>query len=184
MLLWGGAYAISYALKILLFWITNKLARWMPYLKSSRSKFAFAAMAVAIGFLVYFSTFTGGYKTASIWGFGMFSIYVIYWLKTKDKIFGRIILFAITAGFAELFADAYLVNVTDTLVYPSPEPTLWESPAYMPFSWAVVLIQIGYIAWLLQGKLGVWKDGLMMVAFSALLIPLYENFAIHEGWWS
>jgi len=184
MLLWGGAYAISYALKILLFWISNKLARWMPDLKSSRSKFAFTAMAVAIGFLVYFSTFTGGYKTASIWGFGMFSVYVIYWLKTKDKIFGRIILFAITAGFAELFADAYLVNVTETLVYPSPEPTLWESPAYMPFSWAVVLIQIGYIAWLLQGKLGVWKDGLMMVAFSALLIPLYENFAIHAGWWS
>ena len=184
MLIWGGAYAVSMFFKVILFWISNKLERWMPDLKSSRSKFALTAMAFAIGLLVYFSTFSGGYTTASIWGYGMFAVYIIYWLKTKDKIFGRLILFAITAGFAELFADAYLVNVTNTLVYPTSEPSLWESPAYMPFSWAVVLIQIGYIAWLLQGKLGSFKDGLMMIAFSAVLIPLYENFAIHAGWWS
>lgn len=184
MLIWGGAYAIMMFFKAILFWISTKLERWMPDLRSSRSKFALTAMAFAIGLLVYFSTFTGGYTTASIWGFGMFAVYVIYWLKTKDKIFGRLILFAITAGFAELFADAYLVKVTDTLVYPTLEPSLWESPLYMPFSWAVVLIQIGYIAWLLHGKLGVWKDGLMMVAFSAVLIPIYESLAIHAGWWS
>ena len=54
--------------------------------------------------------------TASIWGYGMFATYIGYWLITKDKIFERLILFAITAGFTELFADAYLVSVTDTLV--------------------------------------------------------------------
>ena len=184
MVLWGGAYMVSYFLKIIWFWITTKLEKWMPDLSTTRSKFALSAMAVAIGLLIYFSTFKGGYKTASIWSFGMFAVYLIYWLKTRDKLFGKLIVFATVAGFSELFADAYLVSVTDTLVYPSPEPLLWHSPIYMPFSWAIVLIQIGYIAWLVHGKLGPWKDGLLMVGFSALLIPLYENLAIHAGWWS
>ncbi|MFN3195228.1 MAG: DUF6989 domain-containing protein [Chlorobiota bacterium] len=184
MLVWGAIFSIVYFARIIKFELTTFVEKLIPDLKSTRSKFALTTMGVAIALLYYFSTYPGGYITASIWGYGLFSVYVIYWLITKDKVFEKLIVFAITAGIVELFADAYLVSITDTLVYPKPEPMIWDSPAYMPFSWAVVLIQIGYISSLFKDKLGWWKDGLLMVAFSAMLIPLYENFAIHAGWWS
>jgi len=180
----GGVYALQYFAKVIWFLIVSKFETWIPDLNTTRSKFAFTAMAAAIGGLYYFSKHPAGYVTAAIWSYGMFAVYIIYWLISKDKIFKRLIAFAITAGIVELFSDAYLVSVTETLVYPPEGPMIWESPAYMPFSWAVVLIQIGYISWLVHGKLGPWKDGLLMVGFSAVLIPIYENFAIHAGWWS
>ncbi|MFC7667521.1 DUF6989 domain-containing protein [Hymenobacter humi] len=80
-------------------------------------------------------------------------------------------------------SDAYLVDVTNTLLYPVREAMLWHSPLYMPFSWAVVLTQIGYLGWLLMGRLPAWVVGLLLVPASGILIPLYENWAIHAGWW-
>jgi uncharacterized protein with NAD-binding domain and iron-sulfur cluster len=183
MIPWGGAYLAVYFFQVLLSFILAPFNKILPNV-STRNKFAFSAMAFAIGALIYFSTYKGGWITASIWGYGMFAVYVLYWLITKDELFKRLIIFGFAAGVAELIADAYLVSVTNTLVYPFPEPMLWDSPAYMPFSWTIVLIQIGYIAWLIDGKLGPWKDGLLMIVFSGILIPLYENWAIHAGWWS
>ena len=60
---------------------------------------------------------------------------------------------------------------------------LWDSPLYMPFSWAVVLTQIGYLGWLLLGRLRAWQVGLLLVPVSGVLVPLYENWAIRAGWW-
>ena len=60
---------------------------------------------------------------------------------------------------------------------------LWDSPLYMPFSWAVVLTQIGYLGWLLLGRLRAWQVGLLLVPVSGVLIPPYENWAIRAGWW-
>ncbi len=182
MVLWGGSYMLLYFAQALLSFLLAPFGKLFPKI-SVRNKFAFTAMAVAILGLIFFSTFKGGWITASIWGYGMFSVYVCYWLITKDELFERLIVFGLAAGLVELIADAYLVDITNTLVYPQPEPTLWCSPAYMPFSWAVVLIQIGYISWLIDGKIGPWKDGIAMILFSAILIPLYENWAIHGGWW-
>lgn len=183
MIPWGGAYMLWYFLQVLLEIVLSPFKNILPHI-SGRTKFALGAMTFAIASLILFSTFDGGWVTASIWGYGMFGVYVLYYLISKDEVFERLITFGIAAGITELIADAYLVDITNTLVYPQPEPTIWCSPAYMPFSWAVVLIQIGYISWLLDGKIGPWKDGLLMIAFSAVLIPLYENWAIHAGWWS
>ena len=60
---------------------------------------------------------------------------------------------------------------------------LWDSSLYMPFGWAVVLTQIGYLGWLLLGRLRAWQVGLLLVPVSGILIPLYENWAIRAGWW-
>lgn len=140
-------------------------------------------MAVGIALLVHDSLTGQGWITAAYWGYGLFVAYAFYALLARDAVVGRLLGFALVAGLAELAADAYLVRVTETLVYPRPEPMLWDSPAYMPFSWAVVLTQIGFVAWLLLPRLGPWRTGLLLVPVSGLLIPLYESWAIHAGWW-
>lgn len=149
-----------------------------------RTPFMLTVMLVGIALLVHDSITDLGWITAARWGYGLFTAYLLFALLTRDAVVGRLLGFALVAGLAELAADAYLVSGTHTLLYPRPEPMLWDSPAYMPFSWAVVLTQIGYVGWLLLPRLGPWRTGLLLVPVSGLLIPLYETWAIHAGWWS
>jgi hypothetical protein len=100
---------------------------------------------------------------------------------------GRLLLLGLVAGVLELFTDAAGEHVAHSLIYPGGEPFLWASPAYMPFSWMIVLTQLGYLAWRLLGALprrplllatvltGVW---------SALNIPYYEEKAYSARWWA
>src|SRR5690242_11460356 len=140
-------------------------------------------MAAAIGLLIWDSITDIGWISAEHWGLTLFIVYLLYTTITFDKVYQLLTLFAIVAGFTELIADYYLVHYTHTLIYPPEEPLLWVSPYYMPFSWAVVLIQTGYLGWLIARKAGVWISGLIMIAISGLLIPLYESWAIKGGWW-
>ncbi|MVN21209.1 DUF6989 domain-containing protein [Mucilaginibacter arboris] len=140
-------------------------------------------MIIAIGMLVYDSMKHIGWISAEHWGLVFFIVYLFYTAITFDKVYQLLCIFSIIAGFTELLADHYLVAYTNTLVYPLKEPALWSSPYYMPFSWAVVLIQIGYLGWLISKKTGVLISGLIMIAVSAVIIPLYESWAIKAGWW-
>ncbi|GAB3653920.1 hypothetical protein GCM10027594_27870 [Hymenobacter agri] len=110
-------------------------------------------MALGIALLVHDSLTHRGWVTAARWSYGFFTAYALYAVLARDWLVARLLGFALVAGLAELVADAYLVESTHTLLYPRPEAMLWDSPLYMPFSWAVVLIQIGYLGWLLLGRL-------------------------------
>ncbi|MBC6697458.1 DUF6989 domain-containing protein [Hymenobacter puniceus] len=140
-------------------------------------------MTVGILALIHDSITGLGWTTAARWGYLLTAAYALYAFWARDVVVGRLLGFALVAGLAELPADAYLVHTTKTLVYPIPEPMLWASPVYMPFSWAVVLTQIGFVAWLLLPRLGPWRTGLLLVPVSGVLIPLYEKWAISAGWW-
>ncbi|WBO83915.1 DUF6989 domain-containing protein [Hymenobacter yonginensis] len=140
-------------------------------------------MALGILALIHDSLTGLGWTTAARWGYSLTAAYALYALWARDVVVARLLGFALAAGLAELPADAYLVHTTGTLVYPQPEPMLWASPVYMPFSWAVVLTQIGFVAWLLLPRLGPWRTGLLLVPVSGVLIPLYEKWAINAGWW-
>ncbi len=104
-------------------------------------------------------------------------------------IVGRLLLFGLIAGILELGTDAAGEIVAHSLSYPPNEPMLWRSPLYMPFSWMMVLTQIGYLAWRLCAArpLGLgwprWGAMLILFAWGALNIPLYEEFAYYAGWW-
>jgi len=90
------------------------------------------------------------------------------------------------AGIAELATDAAGQYVARSLVYPRAEPLLWTSPAYMPLSWAIVCVQIGYLAWRLQTwPYRVHVAGTVCITFvaGAVLIPFYEEMAFFAGWW-
>jgi hypothetical protein len=104
-------------------------------------------------------------------------------LIRRDALLGRFIVFGLAVGFAELFADAWLVDFTRTLDYSiGGGPVIWRSPLWMPLAWEVVAIQFGYIGLRLLERFGV--AGLLVVGLlGAINIPFYEEMARRIHWW-
>lgn len=148
-----------------------------------RVPFMVTMIVLGVGLLILDSRIEHGWHSAAGWGYGLTALYGLYVVLTRDAVVGRILGFALVAGLAELTSDAYLVSITRTLIYPPNEPLIWDSPAYMPFSWTVVLTQLGFISYRLMQRLRWWQAGLLLVPVSGLLIPLYEHWAISSGWW-
>jgi len=124
-----------------------------------------------------------GASSAAIISYILFSVYVAYAIFTKDRILIRLIIVGIIAGFLELITDHYLVETIDSLVYPGKEAMIWSSPAYMPFAWANVLIQLGYYGVLLSRWKG-WPIAAVILGIAgAMYIPMYEHLAKDAGWW-
>lgn len=148
-----------------------------------RTIFVLTVMTFGIVLLIIFSILKKGWITGAIWSYGLSAVFLLYALMAKDDILKRLFIFSITAGFAELLADYWLVAYTKTLIYPQDEPILVSSPAYMPFSWTVVLMEVGYIGWLLSYRWNMLRASIFLCFLGALIVPLYENWAIHAGWW-
>lgn len=95
---------------------------------------------------------------------------------------------ALTAGFVELIADAWLVQGTNTLNYrpwgQSGQPMIWASPAYMPFAWTGVLLQIITIGDALRRHMRPWMATLLTGLLGGINIPLYEAWAFKANWWA
>ena len=124
-----------------------------------------------------------GAWSASVITYGLFVVYLAYAAITQNPIIIRLIIFGSLAGIIELFADHYLVDTIDSLVYPSKEPMIWSSPAYMPMAWANVLIQLGYYGLLLSRWKGQILASIVLGLAGAMYIPLYEHLAKDAGWW-
>jgi hypothetical protein len=109
---------------------------------------------------------------------------VLFAWRHRDREIAGWLLFGIIAGVIELGTDWWLVAKTHTLTYPSGEPMLWASPAYMPFAWAMILTQVGVVgAWLAR------RHGLAVATIATALIggvniPLYEHLAKGANWWA
>lgn len=101
----------------------------------------------------------------------------------RDGLLARLMLFGLAAGFAELAADAWLVDFTHTLDYSvGGGPMLWRSPIWMPIAWEIVAVQFGYLGLRLQEHFG--KFGLVLIgALGAVNIPYYEEMARRIHWW-
>ncbi len=106
--------------------------------------------------------------------------------RARRPLLLRLLAFGLVAGICELFTDFSGEVVAHSLNYPPGEPMLWASPFYMPFSWMVVLTQIGYLAWRLD-TLGPrpprWLAMILVGLWGALNIPFYEEMAYHANWW-
>jgi hypothetical protein len=97
-------------------------------------------------------------------------------LVRRDTLLGRFLLFGLLVGFAELPADAWLVDYTRTLDYSvGGGPMIWRSPLWMPLAWEVVAVQFGYIGLRLWERFG--KVGLLIIGLlGAINIPfLYDR---------
>ena len=105
-------------------------------------------------------------------------------IRHRDGLLGRLMLFGLAVGFAELPADAWLVDHTKTLSYATGGgPVLWRSPLWMPFAWEIVAVQFGYVGLRLRerfGGLGLLLNGVL----GAINIPFYEEMARRIHWWT
>ena len=104
-------------------------------------------------------------------------------LVRRDMLLWRFLLFGVMVGFAELPADAWLVDHTRTLDYSvGGGPMIWRSPLWMPLAWEVVAVQFGYIGLRLWERFG--NVGLLMIGLlGAINIPFYEEMARRIHWW-
>ena len=96
---------------------------------------------------------------------------------------GRLFIFGAAAGLLELATDAAGEQFAHSLIYPAGAPSLWASPLYMPLSWALVLTQLGYLAWRLAGALHLSWAMALCGLWAAANIPFYEEMAYYAGWW-
>lgn len=145
--------------------------------------FVIASMVVTLSIALLAAKFHWGYPSAFALAFGMFGILAIYAWYKKDVFLRHLLAFGLAAGFLELFADNWLVNTIQSLVYPAEEPKIWASPNYMPFAWAVVLVQVGYLGYLFSKKHSMIKAMMLSFVIGMCFIPLFETFAKYAGWW-
>jgi hypothetical protein len=124
-----------------------------------------------------------GWPTATIISFAMPLIYSWYVWRNHESLLGRILLFGFAAGWTELLADRWLVEVTATLVYLPGGPFVVRSPLYMPFAWAIVTTQLSYFGWWMAKRWGLPIASFLIALFGAVNIPLYEQWAKNADWW-
>lgn len=96
---------------------------------------------------------------------------------------GRLFVFGLAAGILELATDAAGEQFARSLIYPVGTPLLWASPVYMPLSWALVFMQVGYLGWRLRGVVSLRWAMVLCGLWAAANIPFYEEMAYYAGWW-
>ena len=104
-------------------------------------------------------------------------------LLHHDGLLARLLLFGVVVGFAELPADAWLVEHTRTLDYAiGGGPMIWRSPIWMPIAWEIVAVQFGYLGLRLREHFGPF-GWLITGVLGAINIPFYEEMARRIHWW-
>jgi hypothetical protein len=121
--------------------------------------------------------------TASLITYGLYVFYWVYTWLTKNPLILRLLIIGTLAGLLELFTDHYLVETINSLVYPNKEWMIWSSPAYMPFAWSNVLLQLSFVGVLLTSRFGLFRASLMLCLAGGMYIPMYEHLAKNAGWW-
>ena len=111
------------------------------------------------------------------------AVLMLHAMELHDRFMWRLMLFGLVVGFAELPADAWLVETTGTLDYSiGGGPMIWRSPIWMPLAWEIVAVQFGYIGTRLIEWRPVW--GLLLAGLlGAINIPFYEEMARQVKWW-
>ena len=142
-----------------------------------------ASSGVLVGWSLMSSFLKLGPVTASIITYSLYVFYWFYALRYKNPLIVRLLIIGTLAGLLELATDHYLVDTINSLVYPAKELMIWSSPAYMPFAWSNVLLQLGFIGVLMTRKFGVTKASIFLGIAGGMYIPLYEHLANNAGWW-
>lgn len=150
---------------------------------TGESGFILTSMAVTLLFAALDAWNDWGPASAFILSIGMFIALTTYAFLRQDRFLKKLLLFGIIAGIIELFADNWLVNGIQLLIYPRNEAMIWASPAYMPFAWAVVLIQVGYLGYLISKVHGIKLGSMATFGIGLVFIPVFEFLAKYAGWW-
>jgi len=162
----------------------SELASWTGDAVSQRKRLIFVLCTVGllVTLNVIASIYALGWKSVAVNTAIILSLFVAFIFKHKDRVLLGWLVFGLVAGFGELLADWWLVQ-TGTLVYPQDEPMIWVSPAYMPFAWAMVLLQIGGLASWFTERYSTVVAGVLTAVAAGINIPLYEHLAKGADWW-
>lgn len=141
------------------------------------------ALSVALSF--FFSQWAGSDgRTAALVALMNLSLFAGLALWQTDRELRCLLVAAVGFGLVELAADFLCVRCTQTLDYsPAHSWLLFESPWWMPLSWAVVAVQVGLLGERSLCRWGKSRGALLTGALSALLIPGYEELAYGAHWW-
>jgi hypothetical protein len=121
-------------------------------LKKKETRFVIVTLIITVAVAAISARFHLTWRSGFCLAAGMYMLLGWFAFSQKDFFLKRLLVFGVAAGVVELLADCWLVKNTGTLVYPTDEPMVACSPLYMPLAWAVILIQIGYLGWLISNK--------------------------------
>jgi hypothetical protein len=155
----------------------------VPGLDKQTTRTILITSGILLGWSAVSSFLKLGPITASIITYGLYAFYWYDAIRTKNPLVQRLILFGTVAGILELYTDHYLVDTINSLVYPGKELMIWNSPAYMPFAWANIIVQLSFIGVLLTQRLGLIKASIILCIAGGMYIPTYEHLAKDAGWW-
>jgi hypothetical protein len=145
-------------------------------------------LALTIALDVIAAAFALGWPSAAATNV-ICALYLLSMARARPEwrpLLARLFVLGLAAGVLELFTDFAGERVAHSLVYPAGEPLLWGSPYYMPLSWAIVLTQLGYLAWRLRDlapRVPLWLVVLVTGLAGAALVPFYEEMAWYARWW-
>ncbi len=154
----------------------------IPGLDKKTTVIILASSGVLLGWSFFSSLFNSGPISAGIITFGLYAFYWFYALFYKNPLIHRLVIFGTIAGIIELITDHYLVETIGSLVYPENELMIWSSPAYMPFAWSNVILQLSFIGVLLTKKKNLLIASIVLCIAGGMYIPLYEHLAKDAGW--
>lgn len=117
-----------------------------------------------------------GYSFAA-YGFGV--VFARYDSRVK-----HLLVVGTIAGTLELLGDYFLVRTAGTLVYPSGYPFLLQSPAYMPFAWAILVVFMGYVGLRLADEIGPTAGYVGPAVFAFVAESGFESLASRGGGWT
>lgn len=146
-------------------------------------RFIVAAMALVAGSNTVGALTHAGPRFALYSTLFTFAVMVGWTAWRRDPVLARWLLLGFVAGWLEIATDAWLVAQTRSLVYPTGEPMVWDSPLYMPFAWTLVLAQLGVVGGWLAQRMSLVKATLACALLGGSMIPLYEHLADHAGYW-
>jgi hypothetical protein len=155
----------------------------IPGLDKSTTRAILITAGVLLGWSFMSSLGKWGPISASIITYGLYAFYWFYVYRTKNPLVLRLLIFGTVAGILELVTDHYLVDIINSLVYPGNELMIWSSPAYMPFAWSNVILQLSFIGVLLTSRYGLLRASILLCIAGGMYIPTYEHLAKDAGWW-
>lgn len=120
---------------------------------------------------------------------GMTAILVIVvlllgWVLTRSTRLAWLLIFGLTAGVLELWADWVHVTQIRSLIYTNYFGfQLLASPSYMPIGWWLTVVQFGYLALRLNEQWPRWVSIGVVSLLGMALPPFYEELATSAKAW-
>lgn len=111
-------------------------------------------------------------------------LFSVYALRCADRPILGVFAAAGIFGWVELLADFLCVRCTGTLDYSVARSwRVLESPWWMPFSWALVAVQMSVTGDAAIRRFGLVRGVAVAGGLGSLLIPCYEELAWGAHWW-